>query len=207
MKLIIFGSTGTIGHHLVEQSLAQGHTVKAFARNPSSLNITHPKLLLVAGDVFDPQAVSDAVKGCDAVLITLGSSKLSGHVRSQGTQNIVNAMQQHHIKRLICQTTLGAGDSNANLNFYWKYLMFGLLLRAVFKDYEAQEEIVKNTNLDWIIVRPGSFTDSPPTRAYKHGFSVTDKLQLKISRPDVADFMLKQLSENTYLHQSPGLSY
>ena len=208
MKLTIFGATGTIGRHVVEQALKMGHQVTAFARNPDSLGIEHPKLRLFSGDVFEPITVSEAVKGSDGVLVTLGSPKLTGKVRSVGTQNIVHAMQQHGVKRLICQSTLGVGESQGNLNFFWKYLMFGMILRNVFKDHVAQEQIVKNSKLDWIIPHPASFTDGPVTQVYKHGFSPNEKkLTLKISRADVASFMLKQLSDNRYLHQSPGLSY
>lgn len=208
MNLIIFGATGSIGQHLITKALEQGHSVKAFARHVSNLTTSHPKLILISGDVFDQQSVSNAVKGCDAVLITLGSAKLTGKVRSIGTQHIVNAMQLHKVKRLICQTTLGAGDSYAALNFYWKYIMFGLILRSVFNDHVVQEEIVKKSKLDWTIVRPAAFIDGPATNSYNHGLSVLNKdLKLKISRLDVAGFMLDQLNDDTYLHQCPGLSY
>ena len=208
MKLIIFGATGTMGRHLVDQALAQGHQVTAFARKPEALEIEHANLSLFAGDVFDPESVAAAVKGCDGVLVSLGSSKLTGKVRSVGTQNVVQAMEQHQIKRLICQTTLGVGDSQANLNFFWKYLMFGLVLRSVFKDHVAQEALVKRSKLDWTIVRPAAFTDSSTGETYKHGFPSTEKnLALKILRADVAGFMLQQLTGDTYLRQTPGLSY
>jgi len=213
MKLTIFGATGTIGTHLVKKALASGHQVTAFARRPhalledSQLN-NHPNLELCTGDVLNPAAVSDAINGRDAVLITLGSKKLSGNVRSAGTRNIVQAMEQHQVKRLICQSTLGAGDSWTNLNLFWKTIMFGFILRQVFKDHELQEEYVKHSNLDWTIVRPAAFTDERLTDHYKSGFPVTEKnLALKISRQDVASFMLLQLSDNVYLKQTPGLSY
>ncbi len=208
MKLIIFGATGTMGRHLVDQALMQGHQVTAFARNPAALEVEHPNLSLYPGDVFDPATVAAAVKGCDGVLVSLGSIKRTDKVRSVGTQHIVQAMEQHQVKRLICQTTLGVGDSEANLDFFWKYLMFGLLLRFVLKDHVTQEAIVKRSNLDWVIVRPASFTDGQAMGDYKHGFSSAEKkLTLKIPRADVANFMLQQLSDDTYLHQTPGLSY
>jgi len=213
MKLTIFGATGTIGTHLVKKALQHGHQVTAFARHPQvllddPLLNNQPNLSLLAGDVLNPTAVSDAIKDSDAVLITLGSKKLSGDVRSAGTRNIVQAMEQHQVKRLICQSTLGAGDSWTNLNLFWKTLMFGFFLRQVFKDHELQERTVQHSNLDWTIVRPASFTDEGPTDRYKSGFSATEKnLTLKISRQDVAHFMLLQLTDNTYLKQTPGLSY
>lgn len=208
VKLIIFGSTGSVGCHIVSQALAQGHDVSAFARTPSALDITHPNLSLIAGDVFDPLAVSDAVKGHDGVLVTLGSPRLTGNLRSQGTKNIIEAMKAYGVKRLICQTTLGVGESHNNLNFFWKYLMFGLLLRNVLSDHEVQERIVRCSNLDWIIVRPAAFINGPVTGIYQQGFGSKKKnITLKISRADVANFMLEQLHSNKYLHWTPGLSY
>jgi len=207
MNIIIFGATGTVGSLLVKKALSQGHSVTAFARRPSALTSTHAALTRHSGDVLNPQAVSDAVKSHDAVLIALGAGR-RGTVRSEGTRNILNAMEQHDVRRLICQSTLGAGDSRPLLNFFWKRIMFGLLLRPAFADHQTQELNVKSSNLDWTIVRPAAFTDGPSTNSYKHGFPSTQrKLSLKISRSDVADFMLKQLTDNTYLRQTPGLSY
>ncbi len=207
MKLIIFGATGTIGRHLVDQALSQGHQVTAFARQPLALKLDHQDPTRQAGDVLDRGAVADAVQGHDAALIALGSGR-KGTVRSVGTKHVVDAMARHGVRRLVCLSTLGAGDSRALLNFFWKRIMFGLLLREVYADHEAQEAFVKQSDLDWIIVRPGAFTDGSASGAYKHGFPPTEKnLKLKISRTDVANFMLRQLTDDTYLRQSPGLSY
>ena len=207
MKLIIFGATGTIGRHLVDQALSQSHQLTAFARKPLALNLDHQDLTRQAGDVLDRGAVADAVQGHDAVLIALGSGR-KGTVRSVGTNHVVDAMERRGVRRLVCQTTLGAGDSRALLNFFWKHIMFGLLLREVYADHEAQEAFIKQSDLDWIIVRPGAFTDGPATGAYKHGSPPTEKnLKSKISRSDVANFMLQQLNDDTYLRQSPSLSY
>ncbi len=209
MKLVIFGSTGSIGQQLVQQALDQGHQVTAFLRNPAKLNIQHPQLNIFIGDVMNSTLVEEAVMGQEAVVCVLGSgNKLSGNVRSQGTQNIIQAMEKLGVKRLICQSTLGAGDSWGNLNFYWKYIMFGLILRKVFADHQIQEQYVRQSNLDWTIIRPSAFIDGNLTGQYRHGFNSSDrKLTLTISRPDVADFILKQLRENTYFSKAASLSY
>lgn len=207
MRLIIFGATGTIGRHLVGQALAQGHEVTAFARNPSALELDHPGLTRCAGDVMDLASVAGAVQGHDATLIALGSGR-KGTVRSMGTKHVIEAMQQHGVRRLVCQTTLGCGDSWANLNFFWKRMMFGFFIKEVFADHQAQEAFVTKSDLDWIIVRPAAFTDGPATGAYKHGFTPSEKnITLKISRADDAGFMLQQLTDDAYLRQTPGLSY
>lgn len=207
MKIIIFGATGSIGRHLVEQSLQQGHRVTAFSRNPDAIDRYHENLTVHAGDVLDARAVSDAVKGQDAVLVALGAGRKGG-VRAPGTQNVIDAMRRHGVKRLVCESTLGAGDSYGVLNFFWKRLMFGLLLRPAFADHQVQETFVRESDLDWVIVRPAAFTDGPATDTYKHGFPATEKdLNFKISRADVAGFMLRQLTDDTYLRKTPGLSY
>lgn len=207
MKLLIFGATGSIGRELVEQALNQGHTVTAFVRNPSKITVQHKNLRIAQGDVLDPVAVENATFGQDIVLCTLGAGN-KGVIRSEGTRHIIEAMNKNKVQRLICQTTLGAGDSRGNLNFLWKHIMFGMLLRKAYEDHQLQEKYVKESDLDWIIVRPGAFTDDVLSGSYKHGFSANEKLlKLKISRADVADFMLKQLTDNTYLHKTPGLSY
>lgn len=209
MKVIIFGATGSVGRLFVEDALAHGHDVTAFARNPDSLEIAHAALRRVAGDAFDPQAVSDAVKGHDAVVITLGSGmKRSGNVRSAGTANIINAMQDAGVKRLVCQSTLGTFESRANLNFFWKRIMFGLLLKPVYLDHHLQEHMVRASGLDWTIVRPGAFVDGPATGDFREGFGADERrLKLKIPRADVAAFLRRQLSENRYLRRAVAVSH
>jgi uncharacterized protein YbjT (DUF2867 family) len=229
MNLLIFGATGSVGAQLVEQALQQGHRVSAFSRRAQQLPRMYPalrlltrpdsnadshspptpdsKLRLIAGDVLHPAAVEQAMPGHDAVLCALGAGR-AGRVRSEGTRHIVQAMQAAGVRRLVCQTTLGVGDSWGNLNFFWKHVMFGGLLRSAFADHISQEAHVRQSDLDWIIVRPGAFTGGPKTGQYRHGFAGDDRgTQLKISRADVADFMLRQLSDDRYLRQSPGLAY
>ena len=137
MKVIVFGATGSVGRLAVERLLADGHEVTAFARRPEALEITNPKLKRLTGNVMILEEVCNAVAGQDAVVVTLGAgSSRTSVVRSKGTEHIVEAMQHHRVDRLICQSTLGTGDSWSNLNFFWKRIMFGLLLRPVFLDHE-----------------------------------------------------------------------
>ena len=94
MKLIVFGATGTIGRHVVDRALAQGHEVTAFARAPGALDSTDPKLTRAAGDVLDRDAVADAVRGHDAAIVALGAGR-RGKVRTAGTRNVIDAMARH----------------------------------------------------------------------------------------------------------------
>ena len=210
MKVLIVGATGTVGQPLVEQALEKGHQVSAFCRHSAKLSsLKHPHLRIVPGDVFNPADVRKAVQGQDAVCIVLGSgTSRKSVVRSEGTKNVIAAMQEQGVTRLICQTTLGAGDSQGNLNFFWKRIMFGWYLKQVFQDHELQEAYVRRSALRWTIVRPGAFTNGARTGTYRHGFASDDRsTQLKISRRDVADFMVRELESEQYLHQTPGLSY
>lgn len=207
MKLIVFGATGSVGKLLVEQAMAQGHEVTAFARNPERLGPSRPGLRTYAGDVLNPDDVGRALPGHDAAFVIIGAGRKGG-VRREGTRNIVDAMKLGGVRRLICQSTLGAGDSRPALNFFWKRIMFGILLKDAYRDHQEQEGVVRRSGLAWTIVRPGAFTDGLATGAYRHGFPPdTDGLQLKISRSDVAEFLLRQLTDRTYLHRTPGLSY
>jgi len=207
MRVVVFGATGSVGRHVVEQWLARGHDVTAFVRDPPGLDLAHEGLTVFRGDVLDAASVERAVRGQGAVLCSIGAGR-KGRVRSEGTRNIVRALVGAGVRRLVCQTTLGTGESSGNLNFFWKHFMFGLLLRDAFADHEQQEAHARRSALDWTIVRPAAFTDGGRTGEYRHGFSPSKKgLKLKISRADVAEFMLDQLTDDTYLRQTPGLSY
>lgn len=206
MKVIVFGATGTVGRLVVEQALQEGHEVTAFTRNPARMAQRHEHLQVAQGDATDPEAVQRAMAQQDAVIVTLGAGR-KGNVRADGTRTIVEAMARTGVRRLICQSTLGVGDSRGNLNFLWKYVMFGLLLRAAYDDHVRQEEYVKRSDLDWTIVRPSAFTDGPRTGRYERDFGTDRKTKLKISRADVADFLVAQLTDTTYLHRTPAISY
>ncbi len=209
MKLTIFGSTGAVGHHLVKQALDGGHEVAAFTRDREKLPQSHPNLHVQQGDVLDADAVKDAVQGRDAVLCALGMPlRNKEKLRARGTRTIIRAMEETGVKRLVCLSGLGAGDSRDLLPFHYKVLIFPLILRHVFADHEEQEGHVRNSSLDWVLVRPGNFSKGGHTGAYRHGFTAADKPSaLKISHADVADFMLKQLSDDTYLRRPASLSY
>ena len=209
MKLLIFGSTGGTGRELVKQALAAGHEVTAYARDLAKLgDMAPPRLLVVRGDVLDSAVVEKAVAGHDAVLCAIGAGAGRTTLRENGTRNIVQAMEKAGVRRLICQSSMGIGDSRANLGLLTKYVIVPVFLRHAFADHERQEAVVTASALDWTIVRPPHLKDGPHTGTYRHGFPTTDTgIQGQISRADVADFMLKQLADKTYLHRTVGVSY
>lgn len=209
MKIIIFGSTGGTGRELVRQAVDLGHDVTAFAREPAKLDDIAPaNLQKIQGDVLDQDAVVSGIQGKDAVLCAIGAGAGRTSLREDGTRNIVCGMEEAGVRRLICQSTMGIGESRANLGLLTRYLIVPVFLRHAFADHERQEAVIKDSSLDWIIVHPPHLNDGPRTGRYRHGFPTTDKsIQGKVSRADVADFMLKQLTDDTYLRQTPGVSY
>lgn len=211
MKILVFGASGGTGRELVTQALDQGHVVTAFVRDPVKIDdVQHANLSVVSGDVLNPSDVSNAVTGQEAVLVSIGAGPKRSTIREEGTRTIVRAMQDAGVKRLVCMSSLGVGDSRKNLPFFTKYVVVGIFLRHAFADHEQQEAVVRASNLDWILVRPPHLKEGPHTGTYQHGFAVTTTykdIEGWISRSDVADFMLKQLADDSYIHQAPGVSY
>ena len=209
MKLIIFGSTGDTGRQVVTQALEQGHEVTAFARSPEKLDQKHEKLQVIKGNVLDFSSVERAIQGQDVVLCTLGLPPMDkSNLRANGTKNIIRAMEKTGAKRFICQSSDGVGDTRDTLPFLMKYLIVPFILRRAFADHEIQENYIKESQLEWIIVRPVALTDGEHTGSYQHGYTADNKtVKFKISRADTADFMLKQLADNNYLHKTPSISY
>ena len=211
MKLLILGATGDTGKELVTQALEQGHIVTAFARNPTDITKKHDSLSVIQGNILDYTSVQVAVKGQDAVLSALGIRILKKNtIISDGTGNIINAMEKYGVKRFVCLSSIGVGDSKSQqkqLGLLYNIVMIPLLLKNMFQDKGVQECYIKKSNLDWIIVRPVILTNGKRTYAAR-SFKYNDTtIKAKISRADVADFMLKQLSDRTNIHKTISLSY
>ena len=199
MKIAIFGATGKTGIELVKQALEQGHAVTAFVRDPARLAIENENLTFVTGDVFDPSSVAKAVEGQDSVICALGagSELKKTTVRTTGTINIISSMQKNSIKRLIVVTAMGVGESWDTLSLFNK-LFFATLLKSSREDHEKQEVAVKESGLDWTIVRPSGLTETPRTGIYDVGENILATTS-KIARADIADLILKELEQNTLI--------
>jgi putative NADH-flavin reductase len=212
MNLLIFGATGGTGRAIVTQALEQEHRVTAFARNPTAIKTAHENLAVVQGDILDYASVEKAAKGQDAVLSALGTKALRRNITiSYGTRNIIKAMEKYEVKRFVFESSISIGDSKPQqrqFGLVYKIIIFPFILRNMFQDKEIQERYIRQSTLDWIIVRPAVLTNGPRTGVYRSEFSATDtSIKAKISRADVADFMLKQLTDDTYVHKTPSLSY
>ncbi|MQX36637.1 NAD(P)-dependent oxidoreductase [Roseospira navarrensis] len=207
--VLVVGATGRVGRQTVARLLDAGHRVTAFARQPETLDQQHPRLSRIAGDARDPAAVGAAMPGHDAVVVTLGAgASRTSDVRSRGTAAVIAAMTAHGVPRLVCQSTLGAHESRGNLNFLWKRILFGLLLRPVLLEHQRQEDLVRASGLDWTIVRPSAFTDGPAIGGFRENFAPDERrLTLKIAVADIAAFLVRQVSDPRYRHRAVGISH
>ena len=212
MKIAIFGAAGGTGQFLVEQALARGYEVTAFDRHPDALTIQHPKLFRVQGDVFHQAQVEEAVSGQDVVFCVLGVKPGTIiPVCSIGTTHIIAAMQQAGVKRFVCQSAFAvAALDGERREVSWLLalsLRFFPKVKAMFSDKVLQEQAICQSGLDWVIVRPSRLTNGPRTGSYQAGAPLKTGLRAHISRADIADFLLKQATSDTYLHQTPRLKY
>ena len=207
MKVVIFGATGATGRHLVEGALSAGHAVTAFARSPEALGESRERLKVATGDAGDPEAVRAAVAGQDAVICALGQRKGAPAADlTRGVEHIVRAMESLNVRRLVFLSGYGAGDSKNEAHFVFRRIIRPLFLREMYAEKDRQEEIVRGSALDWIIVRPVRLSDGPARGACRviEG-SVSAGASSEITRADVAAFMLGQLTDDRYLRKTPGI--
>ena len=203
MNLLLLGATGQLGQQLLQQALAQGHTVTALVRNPEKITITHPQLTVVKGDATDELIIANAVAGKDAVISSLGvgnSFKANGLI-AKAAAVLVPIMQSAQVKRLICVSAFGVGKTFSQANFLQR-LFFKLLLKDVYSDKAIGDDIIRNSDLDWTIVHPVKFTNGPLTNRYLAGEVLPMKGMPSISRADGAAFIVKELMDPAYLRKS-----
>lgn len=209
-RVLIVGATGGTGRQLVEQALERGHIVTALARDPSALRIEHPRLTVIRGDVLDSASIDAAVRSQDAVLCALGHKRLFYPTRilSEGTRNILRAMEAYGVQRFVCETALGIGDSAGRMGLYYTFFVIPLILPFYFWDKARQERLLAGSRVHWVIVRPGALTNGAKRGRYRHGRRLGSFLwTMRISRADVADFMLNQLADDTYLGEAAGVCW
>jgi len=208
MNILIVGATRGIGRQLLEQALTVGHTVTVLVRNPQKLSTQHERLRIIKGDILDVDLVATAIAGQDAACCTIGVKVpwFRVTVFSEGTRNLLQAMKKTGVKRLICVTGIGAGDSKGHGGFLYDYLFLSTLLRTIYADKNRQESLIMASDVDWTIVRPGFLTNGPLTEKYRILTNMAGVTAGRISRADVAHFMLKELEANQYLRQTPLLT-
>ena len=207
MDIVCFGANGATGRLVVKQALASGHAVAAFTRHPETFPFRDDRLQLVGGDVLDPSSVDKAVSGRDAVLSSLGVpfSRKPITVYSQGVANIVQAMQHHGVRRLVCVSATPVDpryDTQGGFIFekMLQPVISHTLGRTMYADLRRMEKLVMQSNLDWTILRPSGLFSTPSVTDYQ----VTDGFVSGrfTSRTDLADCLLRQLGDDQNVHKA-----
>ena len=209
MKILVLGATGATGRLIVGRALAKGHDVVALVRSKArATDLAGAEL--VEGDARDAAALTRAIAGCDAVVSSLGTAMSPFRevtLLSTATRALVGVMAAQNIRRLVCITGLGAGDSRGHGGFFFDRLFLPLMLRKVYEDKDRQEDGIRASALDWIIIRPTVLNDKPARGGIK---ALTDLSRVHggtIARSDVAEFVVPQLTEDTWLRKAPLITW
>lgn len=209
MNILIFGASGHVGRELVQQALERGDCVTAFVRDPAKFEVKDSNLKVMPGNVVDYASVERAVRNQDAVICALGSStpRKRDPTLVDGVRNIIQAMEQAGVKRFIYLSFIAVRESRGDLGPVVHYVV-APLLHNVISDHEEKENLIKQSQLDWIIVRAPRLTSGAHTSAYRSGEHIKARsLILTLSRADLADFILKQLTANTFVRKTPRVMY
>jgi len=210
VKIVVFGATGRVGCRLVAGGIARGHEMTAAARRPERVVATHRLPLIVRCDLLDAAQVDAAVRGQDAVVVTAGArfALMPGKAHSEGTANVIGAMKAHAVSRLICLSAAGTHDDNdPNLPPFFTRLIRPVLLGRVWSELRAMEFRIAASGLDWTIVHVSHLTEGPALGRYRvePGHSLPDGI--RISRADVADFILKELERDEWVRDDVAIAY
>lgn len=204
MHILVFGASGQSGHIFTQAALNKGFQVTAFVRSKDKLAITHPALTVIEGDATVKTQVSAAITTQDAVVSCLGGSGLNDVSSIQNmTRNIVEAMQEKGVKRLVQMSS--AGVHNELEGFFGKIV--GFMLRHVLKDHRAAFEILQKSTLDYTLIRPMGLTDTACTGVYRTTETGIPKGGRQIARADVAHLMLQVLEEKHGIRKSIAIAY
>jgi putative NADH-flavin reductase len=220
MKLTIFAATGGIGRHALEQAVAAGHDVTAVVRNPNKLSA---QVRSVTADLAaaDPAALESAVAGADAVLSGLGPRSASeAGIASQGTRAIVQAMQATGVRRIVVVSAAPIATvpspgrpkpprHDPGDGFFMRTLLSPLTKAAFRKHYAdlaLMEDILRDSGLDWTVVRPPRLTDKPLSGTYRTAYGRNLRRGFLVSRADVAQLMLRVLEQPETIKQAIGIA-
>jgi putative NADH-flavin reductase len=204
MKITICGASGATGQLLVEQALAANHEVTAFVRSASSLPLRHANFETMVGNFDQPDAVQRAIQNADVVISVLGVRKKGlSNVCAEGVRSILAAMAAQQKRRLIVLSAYGAGETqDASLSAK----MIRMILADKMRDKDQMEALVRAVNIDWTMVRPPALTNGPLSGKYQAGVGLKLGFFAKLSRADLAQFMLREASVGRYIKQAPTVA-
>jgi nucleoside-diphosphate-sugar epimerase len=202
MNITIFGGTGATGLLLIEKALRSGHSVTVFARTPSKISIKNDNLRIVKGELTEPEKIE--------VISVLGpAQKTKELVIADGIKNIVETMKKNDVKRLIATATPSFKDNNDKFQFGFAFGVFMVktLIKNSYNNIVLTGKYISESGLDWTIVRLPMLNDKPASGKINAGYTGDGTVSLfSLSRADLADFLLQQLSDKKWLHQSPVIS-
>jgi uncharacterized protein YbjT (DUF2867 family) len=211
MNVTVFGATGGVGSQVVDQLRSRGHQVTAYVRNPNKVPATWGDVTVVTGELSDAAAIDRAVQGADAVVSALGPSldrKAIGLPLVEGTQNIMNSMQRHGVRRYVGNGTPSVLDPRERPTWQTRLSTFmaKTLLRRAYDELVGMSEIVMSSGLDWTIVRFLAPKDGPVTGRVRQGFYGQDKLGFNVTRAEIAAFTAAQVDDDRYIGAAPAIS-
>ena len=194
--ILVIGASKGIGLETVRRALEAGHVVRALARSAGSIGLADSRLEKVRGDALNAVDVAAALKGVSVVIQTLGIrvGEMFRPVRlfSDATRVLIAAMRTSGVTRLICVTGFGAGDSQASIGLLQR-VPFQLVFGRAYQDKSVQERLLKESSLEWTIVRPGVLTGARHTGHYQVLDQPSQWRNGMIGRADVADFLIRQV--------------
>jgi putative NADH-flavin reductase len=202
-RLLVLGATGRVGRVVVDEALQRGDHVTALVRAPEKLGHDSSLVRVVRGDALDPGAVATSVADQNAVLFVLGA----GNVRhttlfSESTRILLDQMQRHGVRRLLCVTGVGAGDTKGHGGFLYDRIVFPLFTKAIYVDKDRQEALIRASATEWTIVRPAPFRNRTPSGPLRIVTRVDRTVLRKISPREVALFLLDEVEQNAHVRES-----
>ena len=210
MDLLVFGATGGTGRALTRMALGRDHAVTAVCRDPFDLGIDHPALTTVRGDVFEPGSFADHVTGKDAMLSCLGVRPSLQAVKdppplySRGTGNVLDAMAAAGVTRFIGLTSSSVDEKNPE-PLFWR--VGKNVLAKMYDDMRAMEAVVRASTAEWTLVRPSMLTDGGLTLNYRERPDINPEGGWRVSRTDVADFVLREAEHPRHVGAAVALAY
>ena len=208
-KLLVLGATGGTGRLIVAQAISRGYDVTILARNAERAKGLEGAKVVI-GDALDETALRSALEGQDAVISALGtpaSPFRAVTLLSAASQVLVAAMQDQGVKKLVAITGMGAGKSRGHGGFVFDRLIMPLLLRKVYADKNRQEDVIRTSGLDWVIVRPSVLNDKPPRGSVRALLDLEGFNGGTIARADVADFVLDQVESDAFKGKTPLVTW
>lgn len=204
MRIAVFGATGATGLEVVEQALDGGHEVTVLVRGSATRIPSRPGLHVVAGSVDQQDVVDRVVEGQDAVISALGTNQKGPvTVCTDGIRAILSAMGRRGVRRLVVVSAHGAAESHDN-SLYATAVWLGVANKM--RDKEAMEALIRASDVDWTIVRPPALSNGPRTKAYRTGTDLKIRITSKISRRDLANFLVQEAVNGRFLHQMPKVA-